>query len=139
MIATGSAHNLDYLKSLGADEVIDYRATRFEDVVRGVDVVLDPIAGETQERSWQVLKKGGILVSLLDSSAPEKAKAHGVRGAWFLVRPEAEQLTELSRLIDAGQMRVVVSQVLPLEEIRRAQELIAGRHTRGKIVLRVVE
>jgi NADPH:quinone reductase-like Zn-dependent oxidoreductase len=139
VIATGSAHNLDYLKSLGADQVIDYRATRFEDVVKEVDVVLDPIAGETQERSWQVLKKGGILVSLLDPSAPRKAQAHGVRGAWFLARPEAEQLAELARLIDSGQIRVVVSEVLPLEEIRRAQELIQGPHSPGKIVLRVVE
>jgi len=139
VIATGSAHNLEYLESLGADEVIDYRATRFEDVVKEVDVVLDPIAGDTMERSWQVLKKGGILVSLLDSSAPQKAQAHGVRGAWFLVRPEAEQLTELAQLIDAGKIRVVVSQVLPLQEIRRAQELIQGKHTRGKLVLRVTE
>jgi len=139
VIATGSANNLEYLKSLGADEVIDYRATRFEDVVKDVDVVLDPIAGETQERSWQVLKKGGILVSLLDSSAPQKAEAHGVRGAWFLVRPEAEQLTQLAQLIEAGKIRVVVSEVLPLKEIRRAQELIGSRHTRGKLVLRVAE
>jgi NADPH:quinone reductase-like Zn-dependent oxidoreductase len=139
VIATGSAHNLDYLKSLGADEVIDYRATRFEDVVKEVDVVLDPIAGETQARSWQVLKKGGILVSLLDPSAPKQAEAHGVRGAWFLVSPDAEQLTEMARLIDAGQVRVVVSEVLSLKEVRRAQELIQGNHTRGKIVLRVAE
>ncbi|HEX8705167.1 MAG TPA: NADP-dependent oxidoreductase [Myxococcaceae bacterium] len=139
VIATGSAHNLEYLQSLGADQVIDYRATRFEDVVKDVDVVLDPIAGDTMERSWQVLKKGGILVSLLDSSAPKKAEAHGVRGAWFLARPEADQLTELARLIDAGKIRVVVSEVLPLKEIRRAQELIGGKHTRGKIVLRVAE
>jgi NADPH:quinone reductase-like Zn-dependent oxidoreductase len=139
VIATGSAHNLEYLKSLGADEVIDYRATRFEDVVKDVEVVLDPIGGETQERSWQVLKKGGILVSLLDSSAPQKAQAHGVRGAWFLARPEAEQLTALARVIDEGKIRVVVSEVLPLKEIRRAQEQIQSRHTRGKIVLRVAE
>jgi len=137
VIATGSAHNLEYLESLGADEVIDYRATRFEEVVKDVDVVLDTIGGQTQERSWGVLKKGGLLVSLVDSSAPKKAQAHGVRGAWFLTRPEAEQLTELSRLIDAGRIRVVVSTVLPLQEIRRAQELIEGHHTRGKIVLRV--
>ncbi len=139
VIATGSADNLEYLQSLGADQVIDYRATRFEDVVKDVDVVLDSIAGETQEHSWQVLKKGGILVSLLDSSAPKKAEAHGVRGAWFLVRPEADQLAALAQLIDAGKIRVVVSEVLPLEDIRRAQELIADKHTRGKIVLRVAE
>ncbi|MDY7230302.1 NADP-dependent oxidoreductase [Hyalangium rubrum] len=139
VIATGSAHNLDYLKSLGADEVIDYRATRFEDVVKDVDVVLDPIAGETQERSWQVLKKGGILVSLLNPSVVERAKAHGVRGAWFITEPSAEQLTELGRLIDAGQLRPVVSEVLSLRDIRRAQELIQSKHTRGKIVLRITE
>jgi NADPH:quinone reductase-like Zn-dependent oxidoreductase len=139
VIATASAGNLDYLKSLGADEVIDYRATRFEDVVKDVDVVLDLIGKDTQERSWQVLKKGGILVSIVDPPSQERAQALGVRAAQVFTRPHAEQLAEIARLIDAGRIKPVVSSIFPLSEAHRAHEQIETRHTRGKLVLRVAE
>jgi NADPH:quinone reductase-like Zn-dependent oxidoreductase len=139
VIATASAGNLDYLKSLGADQAIDYKATRFEDAVKGVDVVLDTIGGDTQERSWKVLKKGGVLVALFDPPAQDKAKELGVRAADLVVRPNAEELGEIGELIDAGRIQVVVSEVFPLREVQRAHAQIETHHTRGKLVLRVVE
>jgi NADPH:quinone reductase-like Zn-dependent oxidoreductase len=138
VIATASKKNHEFLRSLGADEMIDYNTTKFEDVVHGVDAVLDTITGETMERSWQVLKKGGILVSILEPPKPEKAAAHGVRCHHTFVQGNAEQLNEIAKLVDAGKLKVIVEKVFPLTEVRAAQESNATGHTRGKIVLRVV-
>lgn len=139
VMATASRKNHDLLRELGADETIDYTTERFEDVVREVDVVLDTIAGETQERSWQVLKKGGILVSILKRPSPEKAAAHEARGGYVFVQPNAAELAEIATLIDSAKLKPVVETVLPLSEARRAQELNQAGHTRGKIVLRVAD
>ncbi|HLO27180.1 MAG TPA: NADP-dependent oxidoreductase [Geobacteraceae bacterium] len=136
--ATASAPNLDYLRRLGADEIIDYRSVRFEDVTGDVDVVIDTIGGDTQQRSWQVLKRGGILVSIISPPPPEQAAAHGVRQAFVFIQPDAAVLAELAKLVDAGKLRPYVEAVLPLAEARRAQELSQGGHVRGKIVLKVV-
>jgi NADPH:quinone reductase-like Zn-dependent oxidoreductase len=138
VIGTASASNHQFLRDLGADELIDYRATRFEDAVRGVDVVLDAMAGEIRDRSWQVLKKGGILVSILGQPSQEDAQKHGVRGAGIFVQPNPAQLAELAKLADAGTVRPIVDSVLPLAEAARAHEMNATLHTRGKIVLRVI-
>lgn len=135
--ATASAPNHDYLRRLGADEVIDYRSVRFEEVTGHVDVVFDTIGGDTQERSWQVLKRGGILVSIISPPPPEKAAVHGVRQAFVFIQPDAAALAELAKLVDAGKLRPYVEAVLPLAEARRAQELSQGGHVRGKIVLKV--
>jgi NADPH:quinone reductase-like Zn-dependent oxidoreductase len=132
---TASNKNHDLLRELGADETIDYATQRFEDVVREVDVVLDTIAGDTEERSWQVLKKGGILVSILKRPSPEKAAADEARGGYVFVQPNAAELAEIATLIDSGKLKPVVETVLPLSEARRAQELNQGGHARGKIVL----
>ena len=137
VIGTASAGNMAFLRGLGADEVIDYTARRFEDAVTGVDVVLDTMAGETQERSWKVLKKGGIMVSLLGEPSDEKARQYGARGAGMLVKPNAGQLREIARLIDAGRLKPHVETILPLSEVRKAHELSQGGHVRGKIVLEV--
>lgn len=138
VIATASAHNHDYLRGLGADEVLDYRSVRFEEVTGDVDVVFDTIGGDTHERSWQVLKKGGILVSIITLPPAEKAAAHGVRQAFVFIQPDAAVLAELAKLVDAGKLRPCVEAVLPLAVARRAQELSQGGHVRGKIVLKVV-
>lgn len=138
VIATASVHNHDYLHGLGADEAVDYRSVRFEEAAREVDVVFDTIGGNTQERSWQVLKKGGILVSIITPPSAEKAAAHGVRKAFVFIQPDAAVLAELAKLVDAGKLRPYVETVLPLSEARRAQELSQGGHVRGKIVLKVV-
>src|SRR4030095_17070924 len=129
---TASAANLDFVRSLGADEVIDYRAQRVEDVVRDVYVVFDTVGGETLERSWGVLKPGGRLVTVAASG--ERTTDERVRAAYFIVEPSRTQLTEIARLIDGGALRPVVGDVFPLAEARQAYQ---HKPVRGKGVLRV--
>jgi NADPH:quinone reductase-like Zn-dependent oxidoreductase len=137
VIGTASKRNHEFLRSLGADEVIDYNTTKFEDVVRDVDVVLDTITGETADRSYPVIKKGGIYVSILMPPSQEKAAAHGVRVGHTFVQPNVEQLNEIAKLVDSGKLKLTIEGVFPLAEARAAQELNAMGHTRGKIVLAV--
>lgn len=137
VIGTASVHNLDYVRDLGADEVIDYRATRFEQVASGMDMVLDTRGGEVQARSLTVLKRGGILVSTASPPDPEVAEKQGVRATMITVQPRAEQLTEIAKLIDSQQIKLTISNVLPLQEARLAHELSQTGHVRGKLVLQV--
>jgi NADPH:quinone reductase-like Zn-dependent oxidoreductase len=140
VIATASARNRDFLRELGANEIIDYTTTRFEEVVHDVDLVFDMVGGDTLQRSWQVVKQGGILVSVVSPRPSfEEAKAHGVRPVWFVVEPNREQLIQIGALIDAGRIRPIIETVLPLAQARQAYEQGARGHTRGKIVLRVVD
>jgi NADPH:quinone reductase-like Zn-dependent oxidoreductase len=125
------------LRELGTDEVIDYRTTRFEEAVRDVDMVLDPIGGDTQQRSWKVLKKGGILVATLGIASPEAAREHGVLGQGIRVHPDTAQLSQIAALIDAGNLKPAVTTILPLAEAARAHALSQTGHVRGKIVLQV--
>ena len=137
VIGTASARNADFLRGLGIDEVIDYQTTRFEDVAREVDVVFDTLGGETQERSFKVLKKGGVLVSSVSPPPEAMSNKHSVRGAMVQVQPNAEQLREITALIDSGKIKPFVETVLPLGEVQRAHELSQSGRTRGKIVLQV--
>jgi NADPH:quinone reductase-like Zn-dependent oxidoreductase len=132
--ATASAANLDFVRRLGADEVIDYRAERFEDVVRDVDVVFDTVGGETLERSWGVLKPGGRLVTVAASG--EETTDERIRAAYFIVEPSRTQLAEIAQLIDGGALRPVVGAMFPLAEARQAYQ---HKPSRGKVVLRVVD
>jgi len=138
VIATASAHNHDFLRKLGADQVVDYKTVCFEAAVEPVDVVLDTLGGETQERSWKVLKPGGILVSIASPPSAEEAKAQGMRQAFVFTQPNAAQLAEIAKLVDAEKLKVIVETILPLSDATRGQELSERGHTRGKIVLRVV-
>ena len=138
VIATASSHNHDYLRGLGADEAVDYRRAGFEEAIGTVDVVFDTIGGETQERSWQMLKRGGTLVSIIAPPSADKAAAYGVRQAFVFIQPDAAVLAELAKLVDNGNLRIYLEEVLPLAEARRAQEMSQGGHVRGKIVLKVV-
>jgi len=138
VIGTASERNHAFLRELGADELVDYNKTPFETVVHDVDLVLDSMAGEIRQRSWQVLKKGGILVSILGAPSAEEAAAHGVRQAGVFVQPNRAQLEEIAKLVDAGKLRPIVEEVLPLKEAARAHEKNQTLHTRGKIVLRVI-
>ncbi|TWJ16564.1 NADP-dependent oxidoreductase [Geobacter argillaceus] len=104
VIATASEHNHDYLHGLGADEMIDYRSMPFEDTIRDVDAVFDTIGGDTQERSWQVLKKGGILVSIVAPPPEAMAAAHGCRQAFVFIQPDAAVLAKLAQLVDGGKL-----------------------------------
>jgi NADPH:quinone reductase-like Zn-dependent oxidoreductase len=137
VIATAAAKDHNFLGELGASKVIDYTHERFEEKVEDVDVVLDTIGGETQERSWSVLRRGGILISIVSPVAADKAASLGVRGAFFVVEPNRTQLIELGHLIDKGIIRVVVGAVLPLARAREAFEQGLAGHMRGKIVLQV--
>jgi NADPH:quinone reductase-like Zn-dependent oxidoreductase len=137
VIGTASG-NIDFLKELHIDQAIDYSSTRFEEVVDKVDVVLDTIGGDTQERSWGVLKPGGMLVSTVQQPSEESAAAHGVRQAMvFSSPPIGKVLTEVAEMVDSGKIKPHVSTVLPLQEIQKAHEMIEGKHTRGKIVLQI--
>jgi NADPH:quinone reductase-like Zn-dependent oxidoreductase len=135
VIGTASAQNAAYVRELGADEVIDYHATQFENEVRDIDVVFDAIGDDTQEHSWQVLKRGGILVSIVQPAAEEKAAAHGVRGVFFRQNAKREQLAEIADLVVNGRIKLFIADVLPLSDARKAQKLSQSGHTRGKIVL----
>jgi len=139
VIGTASSNKIGLLRELGVAEAIDYTTTRFEDLVRDVDVVFDTVGGEVQARSWGVLKPGGILVTVAGQPDAAAAAARGVRASGMMAQANTAQLTEIAGLIDAGTVHPVVSTVLPLAEARRAHELIDAGHTRGKIVLRVVE
>jgi NADPH:quinone reductase-like Zn-dependent oxidoreductase len=119
------------------DKAIDYQKTRFEDAVRDVDLVLDTVGGETLERSFKVLKKGGILVSLVQLPSQESTTKYGVRALFYGGHASSSDLAEIAKLIDDGKVKPVVETILPLAEARRAHELSETRHVRGKIVLKV--
>jgi NADPH:quinone reductase-like Zn-dependent oxidoreductase len=139
VIATASMANQDLLKQLGADVAIDYTKTRFEEIAKDVDAVLDPVGKETLARSYGVVKKGGIVMSLVARPDPVELKKHGIRGAGISVHPDAEDLAEIAHLIDAGKIKPVVTKVLPLSEGIAAQQQAATHHTRGKLVLRIAD
>jgi NADPH:quinone reductase-like Zn-dependent oxidoreductase len=139
VIATASSYNHDFLSQLGADEIIDYNKTQFEAVAQQVDVVFDTIGGDTQERSWATLKPGGMLVSVVQPPSNERADALGVRASMVGAYPDPAILAEVVSLVNAGKLKPYVSKVFPLSEARKAQEMIGSRHTRGKIVLQVMQ
>ncbi|HLZ53779.1 MAG TPA: zinc-binding dehydrogenase, partial [Verrucomicrobiae bacterium] len=132
-----SAANLDFVRMLGAEQVIDYQTSRFEGMVRDVDVVFDTVGGETLERSWQVLKPGGKLVTIAAQSAG--ATEQHVRNAFLLVRADGRQLGQIATLIDAGDLRVFVEGTFPLARAREAYARAHQGKMRGKIALRVAE
>ncbi|MDB6068013.1 MAG: Alcohol dehydrogenase zinc-binding domain protein [Pedosphaera sp.] len=138
VIGTASTRNLDFVRQLGADEVIDYRTTKFEEVVRDIDVVLDTVGGDTQKRSWGVLKPGGILVSIVQPPSNENASGRGVRGVFLRSNHNrGDQLARIADLVVSGVVKTYVETVLPLKEVRKALDLSQSGRTRGKIVLMV--
>lgn len=134
---TVSTANVAFARELGADQVIDYKTQRFEDEVRDIDMVFDLVAGETQERSWRVLRPGGILVSTLTAPPEDKARAHQVRGMRYTVVESCAELAEIAALIDDGKVRPTVSMTFPLREAKAAQQLLEAGHVRGKVALAV--
>ena len=148
IIGTASEHNFSFLKDLGVNDVIDYKKTRFEDRVHDVDVVFDTVGGKTLERSWQVLRKGGKLVSVASQDLPttfdklqayfkEKGDSYGIDATWFILHPSRDQLIKIGELIDSGRLKPVVDTILPLSQASQAYEGAKGVHKHGKIVLRV--
>ena len=139
VLTTASTDNLDLARSLGADEVIDYSTTRFEEAARDVDLVLDTIGGDTQERSWSVLKAGGLLISLVHPISAESAAAHRARGSFFVVEPNREQLGEVAQLIDSGTLQPLIASEFPLSEAREAYAYATAGHHSGKTILRIAD
>jgi NADPH:quinone reductase-like Zn-dependent oxidoreductase len=139
VIATASTANQELLKQLGADVTVDYTKTKFEDVAKDVDVVLDSVGKDTLARSYGVVRKGGIIATLVAEPDQAELDKHGIRGAAISVKPNASELAEITKLIEEKKIKPVVSQVLPLTEAVKAQEQAATHHTRGKIVLRVAD
>ena len=136
VIGTGSGRNEEFVRGLGADEFIDYKKAKFEAEVSDVDVVFDTVGGETQDRAFQTLKRGGVLVSTVNPPSEEKAKQFGVKGAMVMVTPKPDQLAEINRLVETGKLKVRVAKVLPLAEVKKAHQLSASGHVDGKIILR---
>ena len=140
VVTTAAAKDTSYVRGLGAYGVIDYGVKRFEEQLKDVDAVLDTVGGDTLERSYGVLKRGGILVSSAAQPSEEKAQQHGVRARFFLVEVTTERLNKIGELIDAGELDTEVGEVLWLDEARQAHEMLEGApHRRGKIVIKVAE
>src|SRR5256886_9945876 len=139
VIATASTANQDLLKQLGADVAIDYTNQKFEEIAHDVDIVLDPVGRDTLARSYGVLKKGGIVVTLVSRCDEAELKKHEIRGASLSSHPDATELAEITKLIDDGKIKPIVSQVLPLTEAAKADAQAATHHTRGKIVLKIAD
>ena len=139
VVATASTPNQDLLKQLGADVAIDYTKQKFEEIAKDVDVVLDPVGRDTLARSYQVVKKGGIVCSLVARPDPSQLEKYGIRGTGISVKPDADDLSELAKLIDEKKVRPIVTQTIPLSDGAKACVQAATHHTRGKIVLKVAE
>jgi len=135
VIATASGKNEEFVRSLGADEFVDYTREKFEDRVREVNVVYDTVGGDTLERSFATLRRGGCLVTTVEPPSNEKAEKLGIRASMIGVEPSGRQLREINRLIAAGKLKTHIATVLPLAEIRKAHQLSESGRTRGKIIL----
>jgi NADPH:quinone reductase-like Zn-dependent oxidoreductase len=137
VVATASGDDLDYVRQIGADTVVDYKTQRFEDFAKDMDVVLDTIGGETGQRSFSVVKPGGLIITFAAPPDTKTAEALGLRTHRMEVEPNAAQLGQIADLIDSGKVQTRVGLVLPLSEARQAHERLAQGGTRGKIVLAV--
>jgi NADPH:quinone reductase-like Zn-dependent oxidoreductase len=138
-IATAGTKDIEYVRSLGADKVFDYHTQHFEDEVKDADAVLDLVGGETQMRSFQVLRPGGRLISAVSQPDQQRAKDHAITAAFFLVDVTTERLRRIAELIDRGELETCVGAVLPLGDARDAHLMLEGRkpQPKGKIVLDV--
>jgi len=136
VIATALSHEVPFVRALGVDQVIDVQAARFDEVLHDIDVVLDTVGGDTQARSYAVMRPGGVLVS--SAARPDAALAarHGVDARFFLVAVTTDVLTQIAALMVNGDLRVNVGEIVPLADARRAHDMLAGApHRFGKIVL----
>ena len=140
VIATASTANVDFVRSIGADEVIDYTTTNVEDAVHDLDVVVDTVGGEIAARSLSLLKPGGMLVTVAGMADPEAAAARGVRAEAVAHPAETRPiLEELAKLVASGDLKPEIQQVFPLEEAAQAQAVSETGHGRGRILLKVAE
>jgi len=138
VVATAKSADLDYVRGLGAGRVVDYQTERFQELLSGMDIVLDTVGGDTQQRSLGVLKPNGILVSTVSPVPEIEQKRYGVRAVYFYVDVTTARLNKIAELFDSGKLVTDVGTVLPLEDARNAHDMLEGApHKRGKIVLNV--
>ncbi len=138
VIATASSRNLEFVSQLGAAQVVDYQAVRFEDKVQDVDLVFDTVGGDTLKRSWGVLKPGGRMITI--AADGEDTTEDRVKQAFFIVEPNQKQLIEIAGLLDAGRLRAVVDVVVPFAQAPAAYAgKVARRQGRGKLVVAVLD
>lgn len=138
VIGTASGGNVDFVRSLGA-EAVDYRTTRFEDMAREVDFVLDTVGGETLLRSMKIVKPGGMVVSVYETPPADLAAELGIRAINNQVFPTSEHLRQIVDVIDAGHAKPVIQQIFSLEDAPAAHALCETRHGRGRIVLHIAD
>ena len=142
VVATAARRDFEFLRGLGADQVIDYASERFEEKAGDIDVVLDPIGGDTLERSWSVLRPGGIIVTLpapIRADSLQRAEARGLRGVFFIVTPNHRELIQIGDLLDSKRIQSIIGATIPLQHAREAFERGLAGGLRGKIVLQVAE
>ena len=139
VIATASTANQDLLKQLGADVAIDYTKQKFEEIAHDVDLVLDPVGRDTLARSYGVVKKGGIVVTIVSRCDEAELKKHEIRGASLSSHPDSAELGEITKFIDGGKIKPIVTEVLPLADAAKADAQAETHHTRGKIVLKIAD
>jgi NADPH:quinone reductase-like Zn-dependent oxidoreductase len=137
VIGTGSSRNRDFVLGLGADDYVDYTEQDVGQAVSGVDMAFDTVGGDTTQALVPTVREGGVLVTIASAPPEEAARARGARAELLVMSPSSEQLARIAELVAGGEVRVEISQVLPLTEVRRAHELSESGHTRGKIVLTV--
>jgi NADPH:quinone reductase-like Zn-dependent oxidoreductase len=135
VIATASGDGLQTVRDYGADVVVDYKTQKFEDVAHDVDLVFDLIGGDTQARSFAVLKSGGTLISTVQNPDPAKAAEKQLKAERYIAMPNGEDLAEIGALIDAGKVKVVVAKTFPLAQAADAHRFLENDHPRGKVVL----
>jgi len=138
VLTTVSTDNVEFARGLGADVVIDYETERFEDQAQDLDMVFDLIGGETRERSWGLLKRGGVLVSTLTEPSQEKAKEHGVRASRYTVEADGIELAEIVKLVAVGKVKAHVQKTFRLEEAAQAMRIVEHGGAAGKVVLSMV-
>ncbi|MBT2658076.1 NADP-dependent oxidoreductase [Bacillus sp. ISL-18] len=136
---TGGTSNVELLKSLGADEVIDYKKENFESVLTDFDFVLDSLGGEIQEKSFSILKEGGKLASIVSEPNQQKAKEKGIKAGIVWLVPNGEQLAQIGALVEHEKVKVIIGHKYPLTEagIREAHALSETHHAKGKIVIQI--
>ncbi len=134
---TVSADDIEFVKELGADEAIDYKNESFKDRLKDYDAVFDTVGADTTEKSFKVLKKGGVIVSMLGAPNPQLAKQHGVIAVGQATETNTKRLNRLTELVDSGKVKVHIDKVFPLEKVRQAFNHQEKGHPRGKVVLRI--
>lgn len=135
--ATASGYDMEFVKSLGADEAIDYKTQKFEDELSDFDAVFDTAGGETTDRSFKILKKGGVIVSMLGQPNPELAKQYGVTSIGQNTKITSARLNRLTELVEKGAVKPHIDKVFPLEQTKEAFEYLEKSHPRGKVVVKI--